>query len=155
MKEAIGNIPMYNFIIIFIAVTFGFLIATLMYYKAFKLNSRIAYALEEYEGYNELSKNEINRVLGTLGYRKGSTGRCPNKSIGFEVTNSNFGYPICIYDSSRDQSSGNNRNSTNNYFNYGIITYIYIDIPLINGTFKIPVYTESEKIYKFNENGDH
>lgn len=145
MKEAIGSIPMYNFIIIFIVVTFGFLIATLMYYKAFKLNSRIAYALEEYEGYNELSKNEINRVLGTLGYRKGNA-NCPNKSIGSEKTGGTFGYPICIYESGL---------SSENYFNYGIITYIYIDIPLINGTFKIPVYTESEKIYKFNENGDH
>lgn len=140
MKEAIGSIPLYNFIIIFIVITFGFLSATLMYYKAFKLNSKIAYSLEKYEGYNDLSSKEINKNLGTLGYRVGSTNDCPAKQ-GNRVGTSGINYPICIYEITRKDSA---------YFNYGIITYIYLDIPLIGGTFKIPVYTESEKIFKFS-----
>ena len=58
MKEAIGHIPLYNFLIVFIVITFGFLSATLTYYKAFKVNSKIAYALEEFEGYNSESVKE-------------------------------------------------------------------------------------------------
>ena len=41
MKEAIGSVPLYNFIIIFIVITFAFISATLMYYRAFKLNSSV------------------------------------------------------------------------------------------------------------------
>ena len=52
MRQAIGSVPMYNIIIIFIVITFGFLSATLSYMKAFKVNGRIAKALENYEGYN-------------------------------------------------------------------------------------------------------
>lgn len=139
MKQAIGSVPLYNFIIIFIVVTFGFLAATLSYMKAFKVNSKIAYALEEYEGYNNLSEAEIDKILSTLGYRKETLNSCPTKSIGSVVNGKNKSYPICIYESKLEDG----------YFNYGIITYIYVDIPVLGGTFKIPVYTESERIYRF------
>lgn len=140
MKEAIGSIPLYTFIIIFIVVTFAFLSATLMYYKAFKVNSHIAYALEEFEGYNTESAKEINRILGTLGYRNGGTTNCGSRNNMTKISTSDVLYPICIYESSQK----------NRYFNYGIVTYIYLDIPLIGGTFKVPVYTESERIFKFS-----
>ena len=141
MKEAIGSVPLYTFIIIFIVVTFGFLSATLMYYKAFKVNSHIAYALEEFEGYNTESAKEINRILGTLGYRNGGKASCKSRRnmTNIPVTDKVL-YPICIYESKQKKR----------YFNYGIVTYIYLDIPLIGGTFKVPVYTESERIFKFS-----
>lgn len=139
MRQAIGSVPLYNFIIIFIVITFGFLSATLTYYKAFKLNSNIAYALEEFEGYNSESIKEINRVLGSLGYRTSGNDDCPKKSIGGAISTTGVKYPICIYESKLE----------NGYFNYGIITYIYLDIPVLGGTFKIPVYTESERIFRF------
>ena len=140
MKEAIGHIPLYNFLIIFIVITFGFLSATLTYYKAFKVNSRIAYALEEFEGYNSESIQEINRVLGSMGYRTGSFKECPKKTIGASIATNGVNHPVCIYESKLK----------NGYFNYGIVTYIYLDIPVLGGTFKVPVYTESERIFKFS-----
>ncbi len=140
MKEAIGHIPLYNFLIVFIVITFGFLSATLTYYKAFKVNSKIAYALEEFEGYNSESIKEINRVLGTLGYRNGRVSKCPNKKIGQALNVKGINHQVCIYESK----------PKNGYFNYGIVTYIYMDVPVLGGTFKIPVYTESERIFKFS-----
>ena len=140
MKEAIGSIPLYTFIIIFIVVTFAFLSATLMYYKAFKVNSHIAYALEEFEGYNVESQQEINRILGTLGYRNGGNTDCGDRTNMTKISTSEVLYPICIYESGQK----------NRYFNYGIVTYIYLDVPLIGGTFKVPIYTESERIFKFS-----
>ena len=140
MKEAIGHAPIYSFIALFIVITFGFLSATLMYFKAFKLNSNIAYALEEFEGYNSESIDEINRVLGALGYRTGHITNCPDKTGMNPVSTDGVKYPVCIYKSAEKDR----------YFNYGIITYIYLDIPVIGGTFKIPVYTESERIFKFS-----
>ena len=81
MKQAIGSVPMYNIIIVFIVLTFGFLTATLSYMKAFKVNGRIAKALENYEGYNTLSDREIYNTLSAIGYRTSSPDnyQCPTK----------------------------------------------------------------------------
>jgi hypothetical protein len=141
MKEAIGSIPLYNIIIVFIVITFGFLAATLSYYKAFKVNSKIATSIEKFEGYNKLAEEDISETLSGLGYTKDTSITCPSKSIGDVVTN-NTGYAICIYQPKTIKNGS--------YFNYGIVTFIYLDIPLIGKTLKIPVYSETERIYKFS-----
>lgn len=149
MKTAIGSIPTYNIIIIFIVITFGFLSATLSYYKAFKVNSNIAKQLERYEGYNSLSIGEIENILDSLGYRKGQlSGECPAKMGNkLKSTYKMDNYPVCIYESNLGFGTDS---KSSRYFNFGILTYIYVDIPLIGGTFKIPVYTESERIFRFS-----
>ncbi|MFV0250350.1 MAG: hypothetical protein ACK5HP_04905 [Bacilli bacterium] len=152
MKQGIGSVFLYNIIIVFIVITFGFLAATLSYMKAFKVNSRIAYSLERHEGYNYLSNNEINDSLSTLGYRVNTSNvqTCKNRSHTINgktktysavpfITNN---YLYCIYEYDK----------VNGYFSYGIVTYIFVDIPILGGTFKVPVYSESERIYEFNKN---
>ena len=144
MKEAIGHIPLYNFLIVFIVITFGFLAATLTYFKAFKVNSRIAHALEKFEGYNSESIKEINRVLDTIGYRTGTV-KCTDRDGVKPENNAKITHPVCLYEM-QPQEKKNGR-----YFHYGIVTYVYVDIPVLGGTFKIPVYTESEKDFQFYE----
>lgn len=139
MKEAIGSVPLYNFIILFIVIAFGFLAATVTYFKAFKLNSSISFALEKFEGLNSESIKEINDSLEKMGYRKDNNKNCPNKAKMSLVSTSGIDYPICIYESGLNSG----------YFNYGITTFIYLDMPIV-GLVKIPIYTESEKLYRFN-----
>lgn len=136
MKQGIGLTYTLNFVIVFILITFAFLFGIMSYYKAFKVNSRISNAIENHEGYNSLSEKEINNVLDSLGYRKGSVGCSKRKSQESKESN----YAICIYEYPVNESG---------YFRYGIVTYIYIDLPLVN-EFKIPIYSETEKIYKFS-----
>lgn len=146
MKQAIGSIPMYNIIIVFLVLTFSFLLATLSYMKAFKVNGRIAKALENYEGYNKLSDEEIFNTLNTIGYRIGdsSSYTCPDRNGAKAVDAGQFkNHVYCIYEY---HNYGNTE-----YFNYGIVTYIFIDIPVVGGKFKIPVYSETEKIFHFTE----
>lgn len=142
MREGIGLTYTLNFIIIFIVITFAFLFGIMSYYKAFKVNSRISNAIENHEGYNSLSIDEINKVLNTIGYTKGSV-NCPTrnyKKIDYNSISSND-YAMCVYKYPVNSSG---------YFRYGIVTYINIDIPIIGKTLKLPVYTETEKIYKFS-----
>ena len=149
MREAIGSTFLYNIIIIFIVITFGFLAATLSYMKSFKMNGKIANSLEKYEGYNELSAAEIETSLSNLGYRMNSVGNldCPShRHKGREyqpITNVGQGtnYKYCVYEYPKE----------NGYFTYGILTYIYMDIPIVGGTFSIPVYSETERIYEFSQ----
>lgn len=150
MKQAIGSVPIYNIIIVFIVITFGFLAATLSYMKAFKVNGLIAKSLENYEGYNALSDSEITNTLTSIGYRVGdpSTFTCPIKNGKSAVSAGRTKNHIyCIYEYEYYQ----NGNVKTRYFNYGIITYIFFDVPIIGGTFKIPVYSETEKIFHFTE----
>ena len=121
MKQAIGTTQIMNYVIIFIAITFCFLIATLGYMKAFKLNSRISGIIEKYEGYNDLAKRDIKRDLNTLGYKKGNA-PCSDGGV------SDIG----------------------NYFRYDITTYIEFG-PILGVQFKIPIKSQTEKIYYFSD----
>lgn len=148
MKQAIGSVPIYNIIMVFIVITFGFLAATLSYMKAFKVNGKIAKSLENYEGYNDLSDAEITKTLTSIGYRIGdpTSFTCPVKKGKTAVSaGSSKNHVYCIYEY---DYYGNGKTR---YFNYGIITYIFFDVPVIGGTFKIPVYSETEKIFHFTE----
>lgn len=142
MKQSIGLTYTLNFIIVFIVITFAFLFGIMSYYKAFKVNSRISNAIENHEGYNSLSKVEIDNSLNTIGYKKGiescSTREYKKESYNSISTND---YAICIYEYPVQESG---------YFRYGIVTYIYLDVPIIGKTVKLPIYTETEKIYKFD-----
>lgn len=143
MKQSIGLTYTLNFIILFIVITFSFLFGIMSYYKAFKVNSRIANAIENNEGYNSLSNAEINSILESLGYSKGSANCSTRKGINPIASTSGdaiSNYSICLYEQTK---------TDDNYFRYGIVTYISIDLPLA-GELKLPVYTETEKIYKFN-----
>ena len=150
MREGIGSVALYNIIIIFIVITFGFLSATLSYMKAFKVNGKIANALEKFEGYNWLTEREIGETLTTIGYRIGTVD-CPNRrhnGVDYKAVGSlgNRNHQYCIYEY-MDKSNGDFKNG---YFTYGILTYLYVDIPIIGGIFKLPVYSETESIFKFS-----
>lgn len=150
MRQSIGGVALLNIIIVFIVITFGFLLATLSYVKAFKVNSKIAYSLEKFEGYNSLSDEEIAKNLETIGYRiADSKFKCPTRrhfengrfvSYSAEETRGYKNHRYCIY----------KYNGKNGYFTYGIVTYIFVDVPIVNGFFKIPVFTETDSIFEFS-----
>ena len=58
MNQSVGSIALYNIVLIFIVIVFAFLAATVSYSKAFRVNSRIIFAIEKYEGYNDLKQSK-------------------------------------------------------------------------------------------------
>lgn len=151
MKQSIGFTYTLNFVILFIVITFAFLVGIMSYYKAFKVNSQIANAIENHEGYNALSASEIDRILTSLGYTKGQV-KCPTRTHnGKDYTSvSNNDFAICIYDYEAEEQTAIRKSGY--HFKYGIVTYISMDLPIIGKTLKLPIYTETEKIFKFTEN---
>lgn len=153
MSGPIGHTFIYNLIILFIVIVFGFLAGTMSYYKAFKINNRIVSAIEKFEGYNTNaagngSLDEINRVLGSFGYRLAEEDfNCP-ASYGdmnlLEVDSDIVGknpYRYCIY-------ANNTRPREGDFYMYGVLTYMNIDLPFIE-KLNIPVFTKTNMIYKF------
>ncbi|MEI3530428.1 MAG: hypothetical protein V8Q75_05085 [Bacilli bacterium] len=142
MREAIGTTYILNIIIIFILVIFAAITGIISYSKAYKVSTRIGDAIERAEGYNDLSKTEINRVLGSLGYRKGTID-CPTRE---GVSGESDGlYQYCVY---RNDSGAKDKK----HYQYAVLTYMYFDLPLIN-EFKIPIYVKTDRIYCFSNTG--
>ena len=83
MNQSVSYTYLLNIIIIFILVAFMVLMGTLSYTKAFRVNSKIANAIEICEGDNSCSQAEINRIINNFGYQKRITS-CPKKNIHME-----------------------------------------------------------------------
>lgn len=158
MREGIGSIFLYNIIILFVIIVFGLLSATISYYKAFKVNERLLYSIDKFEGYNQNSEEEMEKFLKSIGYTSNPNGQrdcAKEKDGGTLVTSKNARHLYCVYYFSDDRgdNEGNSYNGDREpiYYNYSITTYIYVDLP-IAGAFKLPVYTKGERIYNFSDN---
>ncbi len=145
MKKAIGGAYVYNLVIIFLLIMFGFLMASYSYNKAFKVSKSVAKIIENDSGYNSKSKEEINNYLKIIGYNKSEIkkDKCPVKK-GKKAEWSMSG--LCIYKASIDKD----KDGKEMYITYGIVSYMSIDLPLIE-LIRVPIYNETEKIYIFNK----
>ena len=143
MKESVSYTYLLNMMIIFIGISFCVLLAIFSYSKAFRVNSKIALALEVSEGYNELSKNEIESIIKAYGYNE-VNGQCKPKN-GVEAITGTNGY--CLYEIKETVFAGQPNEAQ--YIYYGITTYISFDFSVFNSFLKLPVYNTTEKIYVF------
>lgn len=138
MRQGVGFSVTINIIAIFIVVTFAFLVTSLNYYKAYKINNAISDSIEKYEGYNELAIKEIDSKLSSLGYIDNKAG-CNNNNLSFN--DSTYKNSYCIYEET----------TKNNKFKYKVVTYINFNIPIVNKVINLPVKTTTESIYYFSE----
>lgn len=148
MKESIGGTASLNIALAFISIVFAFLAATLSYYKAFKVNNIINNAIEKYEGYNDLAVKEINERLNSIGYQRfdtecKSTIRLNEKddnSVYNPVTNINSidVDGICVY---------MRNNVKKKSYQYLVVSYMTINVPIVSEFIKIPVKTVTNEIY--------
>ena len=143
MSGSIGHTFLYNLIIIFIVIVFAFLSGTLSYYKAFKVNNRIVHALEKYEGYNELSKAEIDIVLGNLGYSLEDANCKQEYKNMYLIGALQENYKYCIYIDTLNPQKGS-------YYTYGVLTYMNLDLPIID-VIDLPVFSRTNRLYKFTK----
>lgn len=151
MKESIGYTVSLNIMIIFITIIFAFLCAALIYFKSNKASNIITSAIEKYEGYNTSAISEINRNLSSLGYGS-RTISCATELVDEGITcnivenvfgQGDSGY--CVYECYEKDASGNY-----DYYYYKIRTNMMITIPIIQDILDIPVYSNTNRLYKFN-----
>lgn len=139
MKESISYTYLLNMMLVFIFVSFAVILVTMSYSKAYRINSKIAGAIETSEGFNDLAKSEINRLIRSFGYQQPNV-NCKKHGDAENISD----IPgLCVYEFKSDQSDNPD------YYYYGITTYMLFDIPLVN-LLKLPVYNTTEKIYNFD-----
>lgn len=153
MRTSLGGTAiMYIFIVFFILMAF-LLTGTVIYYKGYKINSQIANSLEKFEGYNQFSAEDMDRVFKNLGYRYKNNSECLNGMDGSCLAE-NGKHEFSLTCSRTEKNKDDNWEGNNYYITYKIKTYIYIDLPL-NISMKIPITSRTNPIYQFTdyENG--
>ena len=164
MKESISYTFLLNIVIVFIFVCFAIIMGVLSYYKAFRANTAIIESIEKYEGYNCASINEIKRKLSTIGYKTPFNTSCNGKDTPC-ATNNEFGYVISSYnitgpsesegvpagnDALNSYASTTGKKSTK-YYQYGVYTYMYVDLPVVSGMLRIPLFSKTNIMYEFRD----
>lgn len=154
MREAIGSAYIVNFIIIFIVIFMLFFIGTLSYTKAFKVKNKILNVIENHEGnienasgqLTQSSEYEINSHLKDIGYRVSDKTTCEVKGRFSNATpvgkTGTTTYRYCIY---------RFNNSKGKY--YGVVAYMYFEIPLIGVKLEFPVYGETRTFMEWLKKG--
>lgn len=156
MKEAVGNAMLFNIVVTFVAVFIILFVGSTSYTKAVKIKNKIINIIEsdiELNPDENLSEQrslagtriqgDIDSYLAKVGYLvANSTNDCTKKIselgsgdlVGIGDTNSGTsGYKYCVI-----------RFSSGNRVHYGVITYIYIDLPLAVGRVQYPIYGETK-----------
>lgn len=160
MRESIGTSFLLNFIVVFIVFIMAFLAATLSYYKAYRTNNMILHAIEKFEGYNKYSIAEINDKLNSIGYQRDGI-KCSAKKTDSNVegtlvnseTYKKDGYCIYRYWNEKPKKTSDGGNAdTDIFYSYAVISYMRMEIPVIGGLIKMPVYSKTYNIYHFKEN---
>ena len=152
MKESIGYTVSLNIMIVFITIIVAFLCAALIYFKSNKVSNVITSAVEKYEGYDTSAINEIDRNLSSLGYGsheiscsatvedEGATSGTCTLTTNINGKGSN-GY--CVYLCVEDAGE---------YYYYKIRTNMMISIPIIHDILDIPIYSNTNRLYNFDNN---
>lgn len=153
MKESIGLTVTINIIIIFLFVSFIFIIGIVTYSKAYKAASLIVKSLEKYEGYNDLAKAQIDRDLESVGYLRGSSSNCPDSKSVYNVntedlvTRGDEQFEYCLYWYDYDESDPDILQ--NKHYSYGVVTYMNFDAAVFGFKIKLPIYVRTTRIYRF------
>jgi len=176
MKESMGMTVTLGIIIIFVVLVFAFLAATLSYYKSYKVNNKIIENIERYEGVNGLSINAIENSLSTIGYNVGSI-NCDttrvyrddeywflimdgnqymsyinslDDEVDGEAVSGKNGY--CVYALYYDIDGDVTTNYDELvYIQYGVLTKMTIDLPVLSRFFSFDVFSASRNLYRFGK----
>lgn len=166
MKESIGYTVSLNIVITFIIIIITFLCSALIYFKSNKVSNVITETIEKYEGYNTEAINEITMKLSSLGYNEKEI-KC-DKTVESSYINKatcplldngpgdgKNGYCVYICEESEKKVNSNISSSGNNttyYYYYKIKTNMMLNIPIINDILDIPIFSNTNRLYDFEEN---
>lgn len=155
MKESVGYTVTLNIIITFIIIIFTFISAALIYFKSNKVSNIITDAIEKYEGYNSLSDKEMAVKLASVGYNKSNI-KCAT-SVNSSEKNKTKCSLIRTLPNATSANAGKNGYcvylcNEGEYYYYKIRTNMMINIPIINNILNIPIYSNTNRLFDFENN---
>lgn len=165
MKESISYSFLLNIIILFITVCAAIIMGIFSYYKAFRANSIITETIEKYEGYNCIAKEEIARKLGGIGYNTPFNVTCNNDGNCETDNAENGNYKVISYNLDFNNNhvhneemnstykcedkNGINYCTTNKHYQYGVYTYMYVELPVVSNLIRLSFFSKTNPMYEF------
>ena len=156
MKESIGYSVTINIVITFIIIIFAFLSSAIVYFKTNKASNTLVDTIQKYEGYSKIAKNEISMKLHSLGYGSRSI-NCSEEIVGTSALVANA-TSTCTYVDPDDATASKNSgycvykcvdSGIDNYYYYKIRINMMINIPVIGDMLDIPIYSNTDRIFDF------
>ncbi len=146
MKEAIGGTVTIAIIIVFLLLINGYLAFSVNYTKAFRVKNEIISLIEQHEGHTQSAQEEIQAYLRKIHYTEISDQYFNNVEDGYTCYRG-FGY--CIKYTNAGGTSSKDETFRGTY--YSVITFVQIDIPILNRIFPLmnifQVKGETKMIY--------
>ena len=169
MKESIGYTVTLNIVIIFITIIVAFFWFAAIYFRSNKASNIIIDEIEKSEGYNDGVARQIKNKLDALGYGSHSIYCAPTISDKASVAKKEaidsdesvtrtcnltlytagtgkFGY--CVYECFEYDEAGQYE-----YYYFKIRTNMMIGIPIVNEILDFPIYSNTNRMYKFSKVG--
>lgn len=164
MKESISYSFLLNIIILFIFVCAAIITGIFSYYRAFRAGTMIVNEIEKFEGFNCVSAESISQKLSGVSYnlpfdvncKTGETNCVTDAGKNYKVYSYNLDASsstptsiekIAIGDSSYDGASSiscdGNMCTMSSKYQYGVYTYMYIDLPIVSGLVRIPIFNKT------------
>lgn len=174
MKESISYSFLLNIIILFIFVCAAIITGIFSYYRAFRAGTIIINEIEKYEGFNCVSADSISKKLSGVSYNLPFEVKCKDGETNC-ITDEGKNYKIYSYniDAGEDPDSiekiylGDALSGDPPYYDgasslciggagyckmtkkyqYGVYTYMYVNLPVVSSLIKIPIYNKTRVMY--------
>ncbi len=152
MREAIGSTFLFNIMIVFIFFFSAFLAIAINYSQAFRVKNQIINYIEQYEGMNEKSEQEIVDYIRNSGYHRDITCDCDTGGSGgnYSCGNTNDdrnGAKVKL--DSGNEAKGlciRKLKNANDDTYYRVTTFVKFNLPLIGDFFTFEVKGETKII---------
>lgn len=153
MRNSIGGAWILMIVIVFMSILIAYIAISINYSNAYKLKSAMVTKLEQYDGLNNTSLNELEQIIRASGYRQtGSCIRDGNNTYfgvldGRITKNPRTKQSYCIYRDKRNATDG----SEDKYY-YEITVFFGFNLPVLGDIYTFRVGGETGPIYYPNDN---
>lgn len=156
MKEAIGGTLTISIIIFFLVLINGYLAFSVNYTKAFRVKNKVISLIEQNEGWNTKAQDDIRSYLDQVNYVVPSS--YTNKIQDYKCFD---GYCVKCNVAGNVSASESDKDKYKDTYTgsyYSVITFINIDIPILNKIFPslklFQIKGETKTIYSSGNNSE-
>ena len=153
MRQSIGGAWIFMIVIVFMSILIAYIAISINYSNAYKLKSAMVTKLEQYDGFNNTSINELNQLIKSSGYRQTGFCRSDDGNKYFGVLNGHVNQNpttkqnYCIYRDKRDATGG----SEAKYY-YEVTVFFGFNLPVLGDIYTFRVGGETGPIFYPNDN---
>lgn len=154
MRDAIGGAMTIQIIIIFLLLINGYLAFSVNYTKAFRTKNQIISIIEQHEGLTPPAQEKIRSYLTQAHYKVGAEYFRKAEQKGYVCFEGGY----CVKATAIDDTGSNDPGNTYRGSYYSVITFVNIDVPIINKIFPFfdvfQVKGETKTIYSSGNNSE-